>query len=222
MARPMLPRTYVMPRRSLIGRPARLFGVARERGFLSPALGFCQQNSGPIPGPLHVEVRYPPNPDEKKHQVERWPFANATRLRIRASPERSGGRHRVLLVPGCDALTRNWADISRLLEPFRGRNHFLAHGRQGPVPQLALRLLTPDPCKKHVGDQFGKRVLRVNLFDEHLSYITLRGARKADHAQSFWNHEPWWVSYHVIVEYITRLSAAMQPPGTAPSSTRTN
>ena len=60
---------------------------------------------------------------------------------------------------------------------------------------------------KRIADWLG--VLGVNLFDEHLSYITLRGARKADHPQSFSYHEPWWDSYHVMEQYITRLSASM-------------
>ncbi|NLX56733.1 MAG: hypothetical protein GXY58_16625 [Planctomycetaceae bacterium] len=60
---------------------------------------------------------------------------------------------------------------------------------------------------KRIADWLG--VLGVNLFDEHLSYITLRGARKADHPQSFSYHEPWWDAYHVMAEYITRLSVAM-------------
>ncbi len=52
-------------------------------------------------------------------------------------------------------------------------------------------------------------VLGVNTLDEHLSYITLRGARKADHPQSFSYHEPWWPAYHVSATYVTRLSAAL-------------
>lgn len=60
---------------------------------------------------------------------------------------------------------------------------------------------------KRIADWLG--VLGVNLFDEHLSYITLRGARKADHPQSFSYHEPWWPRYHVMAQYVTRLSAAM-------------
>ncbi len=60
---------------------------------------------------------------------------------------------------------------------------------------------------KRIADWLG--VLGVNFFDEHLSYITLRGARKADHPQSFSYHEPWWDSYHVMAQYLTRLSAAM-------------
>ncbi len=60
---------------------------------------------------------------------------------------------------------------------------------------------------KRIGDWLG--VLGVNLFDEHLSYVTLRGARKRDHPQSFSYHEPWWEAYHVNAGYLARLSCAM-------------
>jgi hypothetical protein len=60
---------------------------------------------------------------------------------------------------------------------------------------------------KRIADWLG--VLGVNLFNEHLSYITLRGARKRDHPQSFSYHEPWWPDYHVMADYLTRLSVAM-------------
>lgn len=59
---------------------------------------------------------------------------------------------------------------------------------------------------KRIGDWLV--VLGVNTLNEHLSYVTLRGARKHDHPQSFSYHEPWWDSYHVIVDHFTRLSAA--------------
>lgn len=52
-------------------------------------------------------------------------------------------------------------------------------------------------------------VLGVNLIDQHLSYVTLRGARKRDHPQSFSYHEPWWEAYHVSADYLSRLSAAL-------------
>ncbi len=60
---------------------------------------------------------------------------------------------------------------------------------------------------KRIGDWL--EVLGVNFLDEHLSYVTLRGARKADHPQSFSYHEPWWDSYHVIAGYFTRQTAAL-------------
>jgi hypothetical protein len=57
---------------------------------------------------------------------------------------------------------------------------------------------------KRIGDWLA--VLGINTFDEHLSYITLRGARKRDHPQSFSYHEPWWDGYHVIARYLSRLA----------------
>ncbi len=60
---------------------------------------------------------------------------------------------------------------------------------------------------KRIGDWL--QVLGVNTFDEHLSYVTLRGARKNDHPQSFSYHEPWWPAYHVMANYFSRLSAAL-------------
>ncbi len=60
---------------------------------------------------------------------------------------------------------------------------------------------------KRIGDWL--QVLGVNTFDEHLSSVTIRGARKNDHPQSFSYHEPWWPAYHAMAEYFTRLSAAL-------------
>ncbi len=60
---------------------------------------------------------------------------------------------------------------------------------------------------KRIGDWI--YVLGVNTMDEHLSYITIRGARKRDHPQSFSYHEPWWEAYHVMARYFTRLSLAL-------------
>jgi hypothetical protein len=53
------------------------------------------------------------------------------------------------------------------------------------------------------------QVLGINLMDEHLSYVTIRGARKRDHPQSFSYHEPWWEAYHMNARYLARLSAVM-------------
>ncbi len=60
---------------------------------------------------------------------------------------------------------------------------------------------------KRIGDWL--YVLGVNTLDEHLSYITIRGARKRDHPQSFSYHEPWWNAYNVMASYFTRLSAVL-------------
>ena len=60
---------------------------------------------------------------------------------------------------------------------------------------------------KRIGDWL--YVLGVNTLNEHLSYITIRGARKRDHPQSFSYHEPWWEAYHVMAQYFARLSLIM-------------
>ena len=60
---------------------------------------------------------------------------------------------------------------------------------------------------KRIADWLG--VLGVNTFDQHLSYVTIRGARKRDHPQSFSYHEPWWDSYHVSAAYLERLTVAV-------------
>ena len=60
---------------------------------------------------------------------------------------------------------------------------------------------------KRIGDWLA--VLGVNTMDEHLSYITLRGARKRDHPQSFSYHEPGWEAYHVNAGYLARVSCAL-------------
>ena len=60
---------------------------------------------------------------------------------------------------------------------------------------------------KRIGDWL--YVLGVNTLNEHLSHITIRGARKADYPPSFSYHEPWWDGYHIMADYFTRLSLAL-------------
>ena len=60
---------------------------------------------------------------------------------------------------------------------------------------------------KRIGDWLC--ALGVNLLDQHLSFITIRGARKRDHPQSLSAHEPWWEAYHLQADYFARLSAAL-------------
>ena len=60
---------------------------------------------------------------------------------------------------------------------------------------------------KRIGDWL--YVLGINTLDQHLSYVTLRGARKRDHPQSFSYHEPWWDDYGASARYFARLSVAM-------------
>ena len=60
---------------------------------------------------------------------------------------------------------------------------------------------------KRIGDWL--YVLGVNTLNEHLSYVTIRGARKRDHPQSFSYHTPWWRAYHIMAEYFSRLSLVL-------------
>jgi len=60
---------------------------------------------------------------------------------------------------------------------------------------------------KRIGDWL--YALGVNFLDQHLSYITIRGARKRDHPQSFSYHEPWWEAYHTLALYFARLSVVL-------------
>ena len=57
---------------------------------------------------------------------------------------------------------------------------------------------------KRLGDW--EFVLGVNFLNQHLSMMTLTGARKYDYPQSFSYHNPWWPYYKPLNQYFTRLS----------------
>lgn len=60
---------------------------------------------------------------------------------------------------------------------------------------------------KRLGDW--QYVLGVNTLNQHLSYMTMVGARKYDYPQSFSYHNPWWPYYDTLNEYFARLSLAL-------------
>lgn len=60
---------------------------------------------------------------------------------------------------------------------------------------------------KRLGDW--EYVLGVNLMNQHLTYMTLKGDRKHDFPQSFSYHNPWWEDYKVLADYYGRLSMAL-------------
>ncbi|MEK6755589.1 MAG: glycosyl hydrolase [Bacteroidota bacterium] len=51
--------------------------------------------------------------------------------------------------------------------------------------------------------------LGVNFMNQHLSYATIKGARKRDHPLSFSYHEPWWNAYSLLADYYSRLSVVL-------------
>ena len=60
---------------------------------------------------------------------------------------------------------------------------------------------------KRLGDW--EYALGVNLMNQHLSHITLAGARKYDYPLTFTYHEPWWKDYKYINDHYARLSMAL-------------
>lgn len=52
-------------------------------------------------------------------------------------------------------------------------------------------------------------VLGVNFLNQHLSFMTINGARKYDYPPSFSYHEPWWPYYKSLNDYYARLSLAL-------------
>lgn len=60
---------------------------------------------------------------------------------------------------------------------------------------------------KRLGDW--QYALGVNLMNQHLSFMTLKGRRKGDFPQSFLTHAPYWQDFRVLTRYFARLSAAL-------------
>ena len=60
---------------------------------------------------------------------------------------------------------------------------------------------------KRLGDW--EYALGVNLMNQHLSYMTIKGARKRDYPQSMSYHTPWWDDYQALNDYFHRLSYAL-------------
>jgi len=52
-------------------------------------------------------------------------------------------------------------------------------------------------------------VLGVNFMNQHLSHITLKGARKYDYPPVFTYHSPWWPHYKTLNDYFSRLSVVL-------------
>ena len=46
----------------------------------------------------------------------------------------------------------------------------------------------------------------INFMDQHLSFSTIRGARKRDHPQSFSDVSPWWPYYRLHADHLARVS----------------
>ncbi|HEK86179.1 MAG TPA: hypothetical protein ENO29_07490 [Candidatus Aminicenantes bacterium] len=61
--------------------------------------------------------------------------------------------------------------------------------------------------QKRIGDW--EFALGINFLNQHLSYVTIAGARKRDHPLSFSYHEPWWPHYRLMNDYFGRLAVVL-------------
>ena len=60
---------------------------------------------------------------------------------------------------------------------------------------------------KRLGDW--EYVLGVNFMNQHLSHLSISGARKYDYPPVFTDHSPWWAYYKPLNMHFTRLSMAL-------------
>ena len=60
---------------------------------------------------------------------------------------------------------------------------------------------------KRLGDW--EYVLGVNFMNQHLSHMTISGARKYDYPPVFTSHSPWWNDYKSQNDYFARLSLVL-------------
>ena len=51
-------------------------------------------------------------------------------------------------------------------------------------------------------------VLGVNFMNQHLSWYSMRGARKRDYPTTIQYQSPWWNDYHVVADYMRRATYA--------------
>lgn len=49
-------------------------------------------------------------------------------------------------------------------------------------------------------------VLGVNFMNQHLSWYSMRGARKRDYPTTIQYQSPWWKDYHVVADYMKRAT----------------
>lgn len=135
-----------------------------------------------------------------------WPNARS----IPDSMTAAAWQHR----PGIDTLMNNYSD---------GLNSQFGNARAvREIASVAAQLGLSRPMSeafgasgwdirfadlKRIGDWL--QALGVNDFVQHYSAISLRGARKRDHPQSFSHHEPWWSDFGALSMYFARLSAVL-------------
>ena len=117
-------------------------------------------------------------------------------------------------MPGVDVLENDWSTDThaqfgnaRAVKEIRSAANQLGRSRTLSETYGAAGWDLTFLDQKRIGDW--EYALGVNFLNQHLSFMTIMGARKRDHPLSFSYHEPWWKAYGVLGDYFGRLSVAM-------------
>ncbi len=117
-------------------------------------------------------------------------------------------------MPGVDVLENDWSTDThaqfgnaRAVKEIRSAANQLGRSRTLSETYGAAGWDLTFLDQKRIGDW--EYALGVNFLNQHLSFVTIMGARKRDHPLSFSYHEPWWKAYGVLGDYFGRLSVAM-------------
>jgi len=116
-------------------------------------------------------------------------------------------------MPGVDILMNDFqTDVHAQFGNARAIKELRSAANQAGMPRTMSETYGAGGWDLRFADQ--KRIadwefaLGVNFINQHLSYVTIMGARKRDHPQSFSYHEPWWDDYRTMGDYLGRLSLA--------------
>ncbi len=117
-------------------------------------------------------------------------------------------------MPGIDCLMNQWATgphaqfgNARAVKEIRSAANQLGQQRTMSETYGASGWDLTFYDQKRIADW--EFALGVNFVNQHLSYVTIMGARKRDHPLSFSYHEPWWHAYKIMGDYLGRMSAVM-------------
>ncbi len=117
-------------------------------------------------------------------------------------------------MPGIDVLENDWSATThaqfgnaRAVKEIRSAANQFGRSRTLSETYGAAGWDLTFNDQKRIGDW--EYALGVNFLNQHLSFMTIMGARKRDHPLSFSYHEPWWNTYGVLADYFGRLSVAM-------------
>jgi len=160
-------------------------------GWAKPYHEFCKQNNLILTG---------------HYWDHDWPIPNAVPDNMAVSAYSD--------YPGIDLLMNNWFQgysgqfgNSRMVKEVSSVSNQLGKKRNLSETYGAAGWDISFTDQKRIADW--EYALGINFMNQHLSYITIAGARKRDHPQSFSYHEPWWDNYKYLADYFGRLSVAM-------------